>query len=128
MKALKDIPATTASSDIVVITTADIRAIVSRIIEGVHPDKIFVFGSRARGEDIHDYSDLDILVVMETDKPVTQRSGDVVDFTFPRRFPMDIIVYTPEEFEKAAEHPVYYYDPFIKEVLKDGIVLYDKSA
>jgi len=43
---------------------------VRRIVETLHPEKIILFGSYARGNPTSD-SDVDLLVIMETDLPVT---------------------------------------------------------
>lgn len=42
----------------------------------------------------------------------------------PRKIPMDIIVKTPDEIMKRANM----FDPFIRNILNKGKVLYEKSA
>ena len=46
--------------------------IVRRLIDAYHPERIYLFGSRARGEAGPD-SDYDILIVIPDDAPETQR-------------------------------------------------------
>ena len=46
--------------------------IVHRLVEAYHPQRIYLFGSRARGEAGPD-SDYDILVVIPDDAPESQR-------------------------------------------------------
>ena len=111
-------------ADTVVITPEDIRSIVAKIIKGVNPEKIIMFGSRAHGNE-NDFSDLDILVVMNTNKSKWHRSGDIYMLTMGRGFPMDVIVYTPEEFKEAVEHEDYWFNPLIKDIINEGVVLYD---
>ncbi len=109
------------------ITPEIIRRIVERIVGHLNPQKIILFGSRARGQ-ATDESDLDILVVMETEQPKFQRGAAISNLISPRFFSMDISVYTPEEFETAANHEDPWFNPFIKEVLEDGVVLYDRET
>jgi predicted nucleotidyltransferase len=50
--------------------------IVRRIVSVVQPEKIVLFGSRARG-DARPSSDLDLLVIAESDEPRFRRSSRV---------------------------------------------------
>lgn len=50
--------------------------IVRRIVQTADPDKVIVFGSRARGDHRPD-SDVDILVVAESDEPRYARRVDL---------------------------------------------------
>ena len=104
-----------------------IRTAVERIVQAFSPEKIYLFGSRARGESTED-SDLDFLVVMESDRPRAERRGIVSEAVRPRFFPMDIVVYTPEEFRESAEHEDYWFNPFIKDIINEGIILYDRTS
>jgi len=51
-----------------------LQEIVRRLVEAYHPERIFLFGSRARGEAGPD-SDYDILVVIPDDAPESLRSS-----------------------------------------------------
>ncbi|MBW2704655.1 MAG: nucleotidyltransferase domain-containing protein [Deltaproteobacteria bacterium] len=104
-----------------------IRVAVERIVRAFRPEMIYLFGSRARGESTQE-SDLDFLVVMESDRPRAERRGIVSNVVRPRFFPMDIVVYTPDEFKEAADHEDYWFNPFIKDIINEGIILYDRSA
>lgn len=79
------------------ITDELVREITDRIVEQFHPRRIIAFGSYARGEHGPD-SDLDLIVEMETDKPFFERMAEVSSIFGLRNWPMDLIVYTPEEF------------------------------
>ena len=46
--------------------------IVRRIVEGLDPERIILFGSRARGDPRPD-SDVDLMVVMKTEQPFFER-------------------------------------------------------
>jgi predicted nucleotidyltransferase len=108
--------------------TADVlRHVVQRIVEALGPERIILYGSRARGEQTVD-SDLDLLVVMETAESKFHRGALVSDLVSPRFFSMDMAVYTPDEFRRAATHEDPYFDPFLREVLEDGVILYERPA
>lgn len=95
---------------------------IRRIVEALHPEKIILFGSYARGNPTPD-SDVDLLVIMETDLPVTERFLQVSNLLYPRPFPVDILVKTPQEFENA----ILSSDTFIREIVSQGRVLYEQS-
>jgi len=50
-----------------------ITEIVDRIVERAQPDKVILFGSRARG-DARPNSDFDVLVIKESTEPRYRRS------------------------------------------------------
>ena len=82
-------------------------------------EKISLFGSYARGRaDL--FTDLDILVIIETDRPFIERAGEIHSLLC---FPVDtdILCYTPEEFRRMRD------TPFIKKILEDEVVLYEKK-
>ena len=99
-----------------------------RIIEDVkekirrkfHPEKIILFGSLAKGKP-HEYSDLDLFIVMRSDLRRDNRSLAISKLFSDRLFPMDILVYTPEELEDSMRRG----NPFIKEILTEGKVIYE---
>jgi predicted nucleotidyltransferase len=95
---------------------------VRRIVEALHPEKIILFGSYAYGRPTPD-SDVDLLVVMETSAPDKERYLAVCRLLRPRLFPVDILVKTPQEIERALAKG----NLFIKEILSKGKVLYERS-
>lgn len=76
-----------------------LEEIVSRITARYSPDKIILFGSYAYGEPTAD-SDLDIMVVMETTEMPHKRSTALRRLLKDIAIPKDIIVKTPDEFER----------------------------
>lgn len=105
-----------------VVTQKVIDEVVRRIVQAVDPDKIILFGSYAYGKPSKD-SDLDILVVMPSDKPRWKRSIPIYSALQGLIFPKDVIVYTPEEVEEWSEVP----QAFITTVIRKGRVLYEKK-
>ncbi|MBF0143980.1 MAG: nucleotidyltransferase domain-containing protein [Magnetococcales bacterium] len=80
------------------ISQETISRIVTTIIERFNPDKVILFGSHASGEPGPD-SDLDLLLVMPSSLSSHKRGLPVRMLFRPSPCPMDILVYTPEEFD-----------------------------
>ena len=94
---------------------------VQRIVDELHPEKIILFGSYANGNPTPD-SDVDLMVVMETTEGSTQRYITVSSLLYPRMFPVDIWVKTPEEVETAIRKG----DLLIEEIIRTGQVIYER--
>lgn len=103
------------------ITDALIRKITDTIVKAYQPEKIILFGSRVWGHP-HEDSDLDLFIVKESTLRRDHRAMEISKLFFPRRFPMDIIVYTPDE----VKHNVEANDFFIREIFTKGKVLYER--
>ena len=73
--------------------------ITRTLVDRVAPERLLLFGSRARG-DHHADSDYDIIVVVESALARSERTKVVYEAMHGRRYPIDFIVYTPEEFER----------------------------
>lgn len=82
--------------------------------------KISLFGSYARGR-IDLFTDLDVLVIMDTDKPFTERITEIYSL-LALPVDADILCYTPQEFARMKE------TPFLKKALADEVVLYEKRT
>ncbi len=94
---------------------------VQRIIEKLAPEKIILFGSYAYGAPTPD-SDVDLLIILETTAAAKERYLAVSDLLYPRPFPVDILVKTPQEITLALKRG----DFFIKELLTRGTVMYER--
>jgi len=99
---------------------ADLRRLTRNIVEAFHPQRIILFGSRANGRARPD-SDVDILVIMESRKPAARRAADIYRKLGWRRFPLDVIVFTPREIARKMRG----FDPFLEDIMKNGRVLYE---
>ncbi len=99
-----------------------LKKVTARIIQAFDPQRIIVFGSYAYGEPTPD-SDVDLLIVMDSDERPTERARRVSSLLRPRPFPMDILVRTPAEIEHRLEIGDY----FMREVMERGKVVYDRS-
>ena len=96
-----------------------IAQMVNKIKAQFQPQKIIIFGSYAWGKPSED-SDIDLFIVMESDMRRDERARQIQKIFSDRTFPLDIIVYTPEEVEQSLGRG----NLFIKEILARGGVLY----
>ena len=80
--------------------------------------RIILFGSLAQGE-VGLTTDIDLIVVYETDKRFLDRLEELYAAAQPK-MALDILAYTPEEFERLREER-----PFVKDAVAAGKVLYE---
>jgi predicted nucleotidyltransferase len=80
---------------------------------------VVLFGSYAQGRrDL--FTDLDLLVVMESDVPFVERVAALYAKLRPK-VATDILVYTPGEFEEMKERR------FVRHALQTGMVLHARE-
>ena len=91
------------------------------IAEEFKPDKIILFGSYAWGRPNAD-SDVDLLVIVDTQARPVDRYLCVSRLLRPRPFPLDLLVKTPDEIAQALDRD----DTFIREIMAQGRVLYER--
>lgn len=84
------------------------------------PEAILLFGSAAV-DDIHEWSDLDLVIVKETELRFLDRIKEVISLLQPQ-VGVDIIVYTPQEFAQLSEERAFVRD----EIIAKSRVLYAK--
>lgn len=68
-----------------------------------------------------EYSDYDLLVIKRTERPFLDRLRDMVPYLVQFDRPADVLVYTPEEFERMGETGLGWV------IHKEGVVLYERS-
>ena len=78
-----------------------INALIAEIVSGYQPEKIYLFGSYATGNE-NDDSDIDLFIVKETKKTRLERNREVRKCinTYPRKG-LDVFVFTPAELKKG---------------------------
>lgn len=86
----------------VTIDAALIEQITRTIVERFQPERIVLFGSRARGDHQPD-SDLDLFVELVTPLSPPERATAIRAAFGLHRWPMDLIVYTPEEVARLRD-------------------------
>ena len=97
-----------------------VQQIVERIVEAVHPLRIIMFGSAARGEMGRD-SDLDLMVVMPDGTHRRHTAQFIEGKLTGIMVATDIIVATVSDLEKHGDTYGFIY----REALTDGTVLYE---
>ena len=96
-----------------------LRHVVDTLGANPQVQRVIVFGSYADGRrDL--FTDLDILVIMETDQEFIARSAKLLQ-SLHTGVDMDLIVYTPHEFESIQNKS------FWKHALKNSQVLYERK-
>lgn len=101
----------------------ELNDISRRLIKEYDPEKIILFGSRAEGKD-SEGSDIDLVIVKETDKRPLDRRIEVETLLADRAVPIDLIVYTPDEIRRLYSMG----SPFVEEIVEKGRLLYMRKA
>jgi predicted nucleotidyltransferase len=92
-------------------------------VRAYDPLRVIVFGSFARG-DTHEGSDLDLIVVKDTDERFFDRIGRVRDACLDIDVDVQPLVYTPAEVEEMLASG----NSFLETVLAEGAVRYERDA
>ena len=104
------------------ISAEAIEAVVRQIAERFQPERIILFGSYAYGQP-GPGSDLDLLVVMDTSLKEVEQAVRIcreIDY----HFGLDLIVRTPATLSRRLALG----DPFIREAVQKGKVLYEGAG
>ena len=103
----------------VTVTSEHVDELVRRIVETVHPLRIILFGSAARG-DVGPHSDLDVMVVMP-DGTHRRRTAQRIYRGLPGiGVPVDVVVATETDLEKYRDTIGLIY----RTILREGRELY----
>jgi uncharacterized protein len=100
-----------------------VAGIVRRIVETAQPDKIILFGSRARG-DVRPNSDFDVLVIKESDEPRYRRSVPLYVALADLPAEVEVMVYTPAEVEEWSLVP----QAFVTTAVREGVTIYERAG
>lgn len=104
------------------IPDCQIQEVAVRLADASNASQVILFGSYARGE-ATDRSDVDLLVVAETDLPPHKRAVALYKEFRPYPFGMDIVVYTPGEVQEQRKSDL----SFVSTVLREGRTLYERT-
>jgi len=99
-----------------------IRALVSQIANKFSPDEIILFGSYAYGKPTP-WSDVDLLVVMETPKGELETTLEIVESLPPTLFSLDILARN----RQTIDHRKAIGDTFMREITSKGKMLYARD-
>lgn len=96
---------------------------VRRIRDAMDPERVVLFGSRARGTQ-RSSSDFDLLIIAESDQPRYRRSAPLYTRLADLPVEVDVVVYTPAEAADWSAVP----QAFISTALREGRVLYERAV
>ncbi len=102
---------------------AQVQELLERLIDRVQPEKVVLFGSYANNTATAE-SDIDLLVVLESELSRNRRQEAISRALRPRRVPLDILAYTPEEVDRCMEIST----SFVRHILMTGKVVYDRHG
>lgn len=94
-----------------------VQRVVDNLVREFPVERIFLFGSRARGDTDED-SDYDFLIVMKTEIKPSRRGIIVRQKGLIPGVPMDFMVRTPEEWSQGF--------PLKKEIIAEGEVVFER--
>lgn len=97
--------------------------IVDRISSMEHPERIILFGSRARGTARPD-SDFDLLVIKESQEPRYRRSAPLYTRLADLPVEVEVVVFTPHEVAEWSNVP----EAFVTTAIREGKVLYERQS
>ena len=97
--------------------------LVHRIVEAVHPLRIILFGSAARGE-MGPHSDIDALVVMPDGIHRGKTAQEIYRCLWGLGFAKDIVVVTESDLRAHSANPYL----IIKGALEEGKELYHATG
>ena len=99
-----------------------IRAIANHIAKKFDPEQIILFGSHAYGKPTA-WSDVDLLVVMDTPKGEMETILEIVDSLPEILISVDVLAHSRKVIEKRQSLG----DQFMLDIMKKGRVLYARA-
>jgi predicted nucleotidyltransferase len=114
--------------DEVIVLRAPARATLDELARRAEPVlrragalRAVAFGSFARGA-ADGYSDLDLAVVLRTDRPRLERGELLKDLFDALPVSLDLLVYTPEEFALGMKERMGVFDA----IAREGVTIYER--
>jgi len=104
------------------IDSAKIGDIAMKIANKFNPEQIILFGSYAKGTQSKG-SDIDLLIIQDTELPSYKRGIDIRLSLIGTKMPIDILVYTRNEFEKEKNDKY----SFLFSAIKTSKILYERT-
>ena len=104
----------------------DVQRELDRIVHrltALDPERIVLFGSFARG-DFHEGSDIDLMVILDTNERYVDRLGRVLAAVDPDRFDIEPHVYTPAEYATLKRQG----SVLVEAAETEGKVLYERRT
>jgi predicted nucleotidyltransferase len=100
----------------------DLAWVVGGIVARYDPDRVYLFGSYAKGTN-DPASDVDLLVVRPTKVPFAIRGRNIAPLLAGVAARFDVLFYTPDEIDAELQDPA----GFISTILGDARLLYERG-
>lgn len=97
----------------------ELNGIIEILKRSYKPERIILYGSASQNR-AKEWSDLDLVIIKKTNRRFYDRISEVSSL-ITHEVPVDILVYTPEEFLSMAKTNYFIRD----EVLKRGKTIYE---
>lgn len=104
------------------IANEQIKDISMKIVNNINPEKIILFGSYANGNNNED-SDLDLIIVKQSNLPKHKRGIEIRRLFYGLLIPMDLKIYTPEEYNNELNNKY----SFLYTAIKGSKILYERK-
>lgn len=78
--------------------------VIKRLSPHFRVQRAVLFGSRSKGL-AGPHSDYDVLVIADSSMPFGKRQGFALNLLWPRDYSIDLLVYTPAEYEASRSVP-----------------------
>ncbi len=104
------------------IDATKINEVIKKITLYYNPESIILFGSYAFGTPNSD-SDIDLLIIKQTTLPKHLRASEVRKHLYGMMIPMDLLVYTPSEFETEKNQKY----SFLNSIISNCKILYERK-
>jgi uncharacterized protein len=102
----------------------DIFTMVERLVETLHPERIYLFGSYARDDATPD-SDYDFMVVVfDSERSQYERAVEAHRALADLHHAKDVLVWTRDEFDRR----IHLVASLPATILREGILLYERRA
>jgi predicted nucleotidyltransferase len=105
-----------------VIGAAEVAHVVDAVVAHCNPDRVYVFGSYAKGLS-HEESDLDLIVVKASKLPRFRRGRDLNGILATMALSVDVLFLTPEEMRMELADPY----SMLSAVMPSAKTLYPRS-
>jgi predicted nucleotidyltransferase len=104
-------------------TLAQLAELARGPLEEAGAERAVAFGSHARGK-ADAWSDLDLAVVLPTSLPFSERWTLLRNLLEALPLTVDLLVYTPEEFERGLDERMGVFDA----IAREGVEIYARCA
>ena len=101
---------------------SDIVQVGRRIVDEFDPERVILFGSFARGVQVHD-SDVDLLVILPFEGSSFRMSLEILKRVNPS-FSVDLLARRPDDTRRRYAEG----DPLVRDALDNGKVLYERNG